>query len=183
MQTYNFPMVHIKNLANFKASLLLSDRISCRVYDIKGSVTNRCLNNSIYNLIIKQDIVYDDLSVELAAHETAPAGAPRFALSYGTYKNKVRGLYFDNPDLDNPWAIDQWEKEEVVLLWGLTTTSQRAVPKQFPVTLFDNLEYCELLILFNGGYVAIREGMDTLDDDSRKNIARLHDALTMLTGR
>ncbi|NLI11334.1 MAG: hypothetical protein GX425_01620 [Peptococcaceae bacterium] len=182
MPTYNYPMVYIGNLANLKASLLISDRISCRVYDSEGSITNRCQKGSIYNLVIKQDVVYGDLRVDLAVYEAAVTGTPRFALSHGTFTNKVRGLYYDNPDLDNPWAIDKWEEEEVMLLWGLTTTSLRAVPKHFPVSVFDNLEFCELLILFNGGYAVIKEGLDAPDDASKKKIAHLHDALTLLTG-
>ncbi|MDD4767694.1 MAG: hypothetical protein PHF87_09020 [Desulfotomaculaceae bacterium] len=183
MPTYNYPMVYIESLASFKTSLLISDKIFCRVYDSEGSITNRCRKGGIYNLVVKQDVVYGDPRVDLAVYEAAPAGTPRFALSHGAFRNNVRGLYFDNPDLDNPWAVDKWEEEEVMLLWGLTTTSQRAVPKQFPVTVFDNLEYCELLILFNGGYAVIKEGRDAPDDTSRKKIAQLHDALTMLTGR
>ena len=183
MPTYNYPMVYIGNLANLKASLLFSDRISCRVYDSEGSITRRCRNGSFYNLVIKQDVVDGELRIDLAVYEAADTGSPRFALSHGTFRNKVRGLYYDNPDLDNPWAIDKWEEEEVMLLWGLTTTSLRAVPKQFPVSVFDNLEFCELLILFNGGYAVIKEGRDAPDDASKKKIAHLHDALTMLTGR
>ncbi len=183
MPTYNYPMVYIGKLANLKASLLISDRIFCRVYDSEGSITNRCRNGSIYNLVIKQDVVYGDLRVDLAVYEAAATGTPRFALSHGTFYNNVRGLYYDNPDLDNPWAIDKWEEEEVQLLWGLTTISQHAVPKQFPVSIFDNLEFCELLILFNGGYVAINKGRDAPDDAGKKKIAHLHDALTLLTGR
>lgn len=182
MPTYNYPTVYIGNLANLKATLLISDRISCRVYDSEGSITNRCQNGSIYNLVIKQDVVYGDLRVDLAVYEAAGTGTPRFALYHGTFGNKVRGLYYDNPDLDNPWAIDKWEEEEVMLLWGLTTTSLRAVPKHFPVSVFDNLEFCELLILFNGGYAVIKEGRDAPDDASKKKIAHLHDALTLLTG-
>lgn len=182
MPTYNYSMVYIENLANLKVSLLISDRVSCRVYDSEGSITNRCRNDSIYNLVIKQDVVYGDPRVDLAVYEAAPAGTPRYTLFYGTFLNKVRGLYYDNPDLDNPWAIDKWEEEEVLLPWGLKATSLRAVPKQFPVSLFDNLEYCELLLLFNGGYAAIKKGRDALDDTCKKKIAHLHDALTLLTG-
>lgn len=182
MPTYNYPMVHIGNLANLKASLHLCHTISCRVYDSEGSITNRCRNGN-YNLVIKQDVAYGDLRVDLAVYEAAAAGTPRFALSHGTFGNNVRGLYYNNPDLDNPWAIDKWEEEEVMLLWGLTTTSQRAVPKHFPVSVFDNLEFCELLILFNGGYAVIKKGLGAPDDAGKKKIAHLHDALTMLTGR
>ena len=60
MPTYNYSMVYIENLANLKVSLLISDRVSCRVYDSEGSITNRCRNDSIYNLVIKQDVVYGD---------------------------------------------------------------------------------------------------------------------------
>lgn len=183
MPTYNYSLVYIGNLAGLKASLLSSDRIFCHVYDSAGSITNRCRNGGIYNLVIKQDVVYGELRVDLAVYEAAVTGTPRFTLSHGTFRNKVRGLYYDNPDLDNPRAIDQWEEEEVMLLWGLTTTSQRAVPKQFPVSVFDNLAYCELLILFNGGYAVIQKGGDALDDAGKKKIANLHDALTLLTGR
>ncbi len=183
MPVYNYPLVSIGNLANFKASLLLSDRISCHVYDSAGITTNRCRDGGIYNLVIKQDVLYGELRVDLAVYEAADNGTASFALSYGTFRNQVRGLYYDNPDLDNPWAIDKWEEEEVLLLWGLKTTSQRAVPKHFPVTVFDNLAFCELLILFNGGYVVIQKDGETLDDAGKKNIASLHDALTMLTGR
>lgn len=183
MPTYDYPLVHIGNLANFKASLLFSDRISCRVYDSAGSVTNKCRNDGFYNLVIKQDVAYGELRVDLAVYEAADTGTPRFALSHGTFGNKVRGLYYDNPDLDNPWAVDKWEEEEILLLWGLKTTGQRAVPKEFPVSVFDNLAYCELLILFNGGYAVIQKDGETLDDAGKKKIAHLHDALTMLTGR
>ena len=65
----------------------------------------------------------------------------------------------------------------------MKATSQRAVPKHIPVTVFNNLDFCELLILFNGGYVVIQKEGETLDDAGRKKIANLHDALTMLTGR
>jgi hypothetical protein len=183
MPTYNYPMVYIGNLANLKASLLLSDKVFCRVYDSEGSITNKCQNGSIYNLVIKQDVVYGDLRVELAVYKASVTGTPCFALSHGTFGNNVRGLYFDNPDLEpNPWAIDQWEEEEVLLPWGLTAQSLRAVPKQFPVSVFDNLEFCELLILFNGGYAVIKKGWGAPDDASKKKIANLHDALTLLTG-
>lgn len=182
MPTYNYPMVYIENLANLKASLLISDRISCRVYDSEGSITNRCRNGSIYNLVIKQDVVYGELRVDLAVYEAAVTGTPRFALSHGTFSNNVRGLYYDNPNLDNSWAIDKWEEEEILLPWGLTAISLRAVPKQFPVSVFDNLEFCELLILFNGGYAVIKKGRGAPDDASKKKIANLHDALTLLTG-
>lgn len=182
MPTYNYPMVYIGNLANLKTSLLLSHRISCRVYDSEGSITNKCRKDSIYNLIIKQDVVDGEPRIDLAFYETGDNGSPCFALSYGTFRNKVRGLYYDNADLDNSWAIDKWEEEEVMILWGLTTTDLRAVPKYFPVSVFDNLEFCELLILFNGGYAVIKEGRDAPDDASKKKIAHLHDALTLLTG-
>ncbi len=182
MPTYNYPMVHIGNLANLKASLLISDRISCRVYDSEGAITRRCRNGSFYNLVIKQEVVDGEPRIDLAFTETADNGSPRLALSHGTFRNKVRGLYYDNQELDNSWAIDQWEEEEIMLLWGLTTTSIRAVPKQFPVSIFDNLEFCELLIMFNGGYAVIKEGRDAPDDASKKKIAHLHDALTLLTG-
>jgi len=182
MPTYNYPMVFIGNLANLKASLLISYRISCRVYNIEGSITRKCRNGSFYNLVIKQDIVDGEPRIDVAFTETADNGSPRFALSHGTFRNKVRGLYYDNQDLDNSWAIDKSEEEEIMLLWGFTTTTQRAVPKQFPVSIFDNLEFCELLILFNGGYAVLKEGRDAPDDASKKKIANLHDALTLLTG-
>jgi hypothetical protein len=182
MPTYNYPMAYIGNLANLKASLLISDKISCHVYDSEGAITRRCRNDSFYNLVIKQDVVDGEPRIDLAFTETADNGSTRLALSYGTFRNKVRGLYYDNQELDNSWAIDQWEEEEIMLLWGLTTTTQRAVPKQFPVSIFDNLEFCELLILFNGGYAVIKEGRDAPDDASKKKIAHLHDALTLLTG-
>jgi len=179
---YNYPMVHIGSLANLRASLHISDSIICRLYDSEGSVSRKYKNNGVYNLVIKQDVMYGEPRVDLAVYEAEPAGAPCFTLSYGTFLNKVRGLYYDNPDLDNPWAIDKWEEEEVLLPWGLRATTQRAVPKQFPVSVFDNLEFCELLILFNGGYAVIKKGRDAPDDAGRKQIARLHDALTLLTG-
>ena len=182
MPTYNYPMVHIENLANLKASLLISDKISCRVYDSDGLITNRHRNGN-YSLVVKQDVVYGDLRVDLAVYEAPAADTPRLALSHGTFRNNVRGLYYDNPDLDNSWAIDKWEEEEVQLPWGLMAISQRAVPKQFPVSVFDNLEFCELLILFNGGCVVINKGLDAPDDAGKKKIAHLHDALTLLTGR
>ena len=182
MPAYNYPMAYIGNLANLKASLLISDRITCHVYDSEGSMTRRCRNDSFYNLVIKQDVVDGELKIDLAFTETADNGSPRLALSHGTFRNKVRGLYYDNQDLDNSWAIDKFEEEEIELLWGLTTTTQRAVTKQFPVSIFDNLEFCELLILFNGGYAVIKEGRDAPDDTSKKKIAHLHDALTLLTG-
>jgi hypothetical protein len=175
-------MAYIGNLATLKASLLISDRITCRVYDSEGSITGRCRNESFYNLVIKQDIVDDEPRIDLAFTETADNGSTRFAMSHGTFRNKVRGLYYDNADLDNSWAIDKWEEEEVMILWGLTTTNLRPVPKYFPVSIFDNLEFCELLILFNGGYAVIKEGRDAPDDASKKKIANLHDALTLLTG-
>jgi hypothetical protein len=175
-------MVYIGNLANLKVSLLSSHRIFCHVYDCEGLITKRCRNDSIYKLVIKQDVVDGEPRIDLAFYETGDEGLPRFALSHGTFRNKVRGLYYDNPDLDNPWAIDKWEEEEVMILWGLTTTDLRAVPKYFPVSVFDNLEFCELLILFNGGYAVIKEGRDAPDDASKKKIAHLHDALTLLTG-
>lgn len=182
MPTYNYPMVFIGNLANLKASLLISYRISCRVYNIEGSITRKCRNGSFYNLVIKQDVVDGELKIDVAFTETADNGSPRFALSQGTFRNKVRGLYYDNQDLDNSWAIDKFEEEEIELLWGFTTTTQRAILKHFPVSIFDNLEFCELLILFNGGYAVIKEGRDAPDDASKKKIANLHDALTLLTG-
>ncbi len=182
MPTYNYPMAYIGNLVNLKATLLISDRITCRVYDIEGSMTRRCRNGSFYNLEIKQDVVDGEPRIDLAFTETADNGSSRFALSHGTFRNKVRGLYYDNQDLDNSWAIDKFEEEEIELLWGLTTTTQRAVTKQFPVSIFDNLEFCKLLILFNGGYAVIKEGRDAPDDASKKKIAHLHDALTLLTG-
>lgn len=183
MPVYNYPAVYIENLANLKASLTITDRISCRVYDVNGTITNRC-RNGLYDLVVGQDIVYGDPRVDLAIHETAGnAGTPGFMLSHDAFGKNVRGLYYDNPELDNPWAKDQWEEEEVLLLWGIIATSQRAVPKQFPVTIFDDLEYCELLILFNGGYAVIKKGQNAPDDASKKKIAHLHDALTMLTGR
>jgi hypothetical protein len=185
MPTYNYPMVYIGNLADLKASLLFSDRISCRVYDSEGTVTKRCRNGGIYNLVIKQDVVYDEPRVDMAVYETMDTGSPRFTLSHGTFrKNKVRGLYFDNPNLaPNPWAIDIFDEEEIWLPSGLRALSLHNVPKQFPVTVFDNLEYCELLILVNGGYAVIKKGRGTLDDASKKKIANLHDALSLLTGR
>jgi hypothetical protein len=183
MPVYNYPLVSIGNLAKFKASLLISDKISCRVYDSTGSTTNRCREGGIYNLVIKQEVQYGELRVDLAVYETADNDKACFALSYGNFGNNVRGLYYNNPDLDNPWAVDKWEEEEVLLLWGMKATSQRAVPKHIPVTVFNNLDFCELLILFNGGYVVIQKEGETLDDAGRKKIANLHDALTMLTGR
>ena len=185
MPTYNYPMVYIGNLANLKASLLFSDRISCRVYDSEGSITKRCQNDSFYNLVIKQDVVDGEPRVDLAVYETVDNDSPRFALSHGNFRNnKVRGLYFNNPDLapDNPWAIDIMDEEEICLPWGWMVLSLHDVPKQFPVSVFDNLEYCELLILVNGGYAVIKKGRGAPDDASKKKIANLHDALTLLTG-
>ncbi|OPZ71165.1 MAG: hypothetical protein BWY80_01379 [Firmicutes bacterium ADurb.Bin456] len=182
MPVYNYSSVHIGSLANLRASLHITDSIICHLYDSKGAVSRKYRKNGIYNLVINQDVLYGEPRVNLAVYEAGPAGAPLFTLSYGTFLNKVRGLYYDNPDLDNTWAIDKWEEEEVLLPWGLRATTQSAVPKQFPVSVFDNLEYCELLILFNGGYAVIKKGRDMPDEATRKKIARLHDALTLLTG-
>lgn len=182
MPTFKYSMVYIGNLAALKASLHSSHRIHCHVYNSEGIITKRHQNGTIYNLVIKQDVVDDEPRLDLDIYEAADNGSPLFALSYGTFRNNVRGLYYSNPDLDNPSVVDKLEEEEVMLLWGLTTTIQRAVPKQFPVSVFDNLEYCELLILFNGGYAVIKKGWSSPDDASKKKIAKLHDALTLLTG-
>ncbi|MEG3069911.1 MAG: hypothetical protein RQM92_02835 [Candidatus Syntrophopropionicum ammoniitolerans] len=83
MPVYNYPAVYIENLANLKASLTITDRISCRVYDVNGTITNRC-RNGLYDLVVGQDIVYGDPRVDLAIHETAgAAGTPGFMLSHG----------------------------------------------------------------------------------------------------
>lgn len=186
MTAYNYPMVYIGNLANLKSSLLFSDKISCSIYNSEGSITERYQNGSIYDLAIKQDIVDGEPHVDLAIRETVDTGSPRFTLSHGSFrKNKVRELYLDNPDLapDNPWTIDMWNAEEPYLP-GVQAPrcNLYSDPKHIPAAVFDNLEYCELLILVTGGYVVIKQGWDAPDDASKEKITNLHDAMALLTG-
>lgn len=185
MLTYRYSAVYIGKLNNLKSSLRLSDKISCNIYDSTGSITERYKNGIIYNLVIKQDIVDGEPHVDLAVLETTSAGSPRFTLSHGTFrKNKERDLYADNPDLapNSPWTIDMWNAEEPFLpgvqaprndLYNFRT--------EVPVVIFDNLEYCELLILVNGGYAVIKKGWDVPDEASKKKIVNLHDALALVT--
>ncbi|MFX4262468.1 hypothetical protein ACOBQJ_09715 [Pelotomaculum propionicicum] len=186
MLNYNFPMVYIGNLANLKSSLHFSDRITCSVYDSEGLITERCQNGSIYNLVIRQDIVDGEPQVDLALYETVETGAPRFTLSHGTFrKTKVRDLFVDDPDLspNNPWTIEMWNAEEPYLP-GVQAPRCNFydVPRHIPAAVFDNLEYCELLILVTGGYVIIKQGWGAPDDASKDKIVNLHDAMALLTG-
>ena len=185
MLTYHYPMVYIGNVFYLKSYLRFSDRISCSVYDREGSLVNNYKNGSIYNLVIKQDIVDGELQVDLAIHETVET-APRFTLSYGTYRHTKKSKdFYDVPKQapNKPYKIAMLNSEEPFLPGVAAPFSNfYEAMTTVPAVIFDNLEYCKLLILVTGCYVVIIQGWNMPDDASKEKISNLYESMALLTG-
>jgi hypothetical protein len=190
MLTYHYPMVYIGNV-DLKSSLRFSNRISYKIYDPRGSLANSYHNSSLYDLIIQQDIVNGEPQVDLAICETVTVQAPRFTLSHGTCSTKSGNLYdikVDNPELTPflPGVAAPSSNLFLVpadpLLPGVPAPRGYDVPAEVPAVIFDNLDYCELLILVTGAYLVIKKGWNMPDDASKKKIASLYEAMALLTG-
>lgn len=190
MLTYHYPSVYIGNV-DLKSTLRFSHRISYKVYDHRGSITDSYHNCSLYDLVIKQNIVNGEPEVDLAICESVATQTPRFTLSHGTCSTKSGNLYdikVDNPELtpllqgvaapgSNLFLVPADP-----LLPGVPAPRGYDVPAEVPAAIFDNLEYCELLILVTGAYLVIKKGWNMPDDASKKKIANLYEAMALLTG-
>ncbi len=194
MPTYYYQKVYIGNM-DLRSSLRFSDRISCNVYDLRGSLTNNYHNGSIYDLVIIQDIVDGEPQVDLAICETVKKQGPRFTLCHGncSTQGSTQGRNMCDTKMDNPALTpfqpgvatpcsDFFAVPSEPLLPGVPAPCDYKVPSYVPSSIFEELEHCELLVLFTGGYIVIKQGWNMPDDASKKKIANLYEAMALLTG-